>query len=304
MGLDIKALKFDELISAVNIPNITAVELWERLEMYFSTSGIAKTLHVALIEVDISIEPNIFALNGRDDIYTARFSEEGADTINFRYPMANKGSGSATVYAEVGHTFSDDEKESITFISFLCHQMMSRIRLNNDLDRVKYIDILTGLYNTPGISMQGKKLEALSELEDYSMVFMNLKSFGAINKIYGNRCGDLILIDFAKYLYGLSIRDGGYAARLGGDNFLAIIQTSCLENFLSDIASVDVTVHLMDKDEVVTLKSYAGVYCCDIGDDYNRSMQKVSMAKEIAKKSGNPQALYFSDEMLSGGGPR
>ncbi|GEM_PF-2405445 len=297
MDFSVKELQVEDLISILNVQNITLREFWDRLEDYFTKSKLAQRLHVALIEVDISVDASIFNLNGKDEMFTSRFAEAGAECLSFNYPAVNNGCGHGKVYAEKGHTFTKDEKDVITFISVLCHQMMSRIRLKADLDKVKYIDILTGLYNTPGISMQGKKLEALGELKDYSVVFLNLHQFGVINKAYGNRNGDAILIDYAKYLYGLSLRDGGYAARLGGDNFFLIVRSEYLNRLLEDLKEVEVSLTLMDRVEIIKLKGHVGYYQCDMGDEYNVAMQKASAASGYAKARNASEAVAFSETM-------
>lgn len=297
MDFNIRELQVEELIAILSVQNITLREFWDRLEDYLSNSKLAEKLHVALIEVDISIDASIFNLNGRDEILNARFFEEGEECLNFQYPTVSNGSGRCKVYAIKGHQFTKDEKDIITFIGVLCHQMISRIRLKNDLDKVKYIDILTGLYNTPGISMQGKKLEALGELKDYSVIFLNLRQYGEINKKYGNRNGDLVLIDYSKYLYGLSLRDGGYAARLGGDNFFFILKTDFLNRFLEDIKCIEIPLHLMDTTVSIPIRSYAGYYVCDMGDEYNTAMQKASAACGFAKAMQKDDAVVYSEEM-------
>lgn len=297
MDFSVHELQVEDLISILSVQNITLREFWDRLEDYIVNSKLAEKLHVARIEVDIKIDASIFNLNGKDEILSSRFAEEGKECLNFNYPMVNNGSGSGKVYAIKGHSFTKDEKDMITFIGVLCYQMMSRIRFKNDLDKVKYIDILTGLFNTPGISMQGKKLEALGELKDYTVLFMNLKSFGKINKSYGNRNGDAILIDYSKYLYGLSIRDGGYAARLGGDNFFFVLKTDYLERFLDDVKCIEIPLHLMDSVAQVKMEPHIGYYICDMGDEYNIAMQKASAACGFAKASHSSKPVPFSNEM-------
>ena len=297
MEFSIQELQVEDLISILSVQNITLREFWDRLEDYIGRSKLAEKLHVARIEVDITIDASIFNLHGKDEILSARFADEGEEFLSFNYPVINNGSGNGKVYATKGHSFTKEEKDMITFVGVLCHQMMSRIRLKNDLDKVKYIDILTGLYNTPGISMQGKKLEALGELNDYTVLFMNLRNFGDINKTFGNKNGDAILIDYSKYLYGLSIRDGGYAARLGGDNFFLIVQTDYLERFLADVKCIEISLQTMDKAIPIKIEPYVGYYICDMGDEYNIAMQKASAACGFAKATHRSEPTPFSNEM-------
>ncbi len=297
MGIFGTEMRIKDLIPVLDAPNITEQQLWNEIEKYFHQTEIASTLHVALVEIDISISENIFDIMGRDAFYTARFSRESENKITLDYPVVNNGHGRALVYPEEGHTFTDEEIEEISAIGLMTYQIMSRQRLKKNLEQSKYIDMLTGINNTPGISIQGKKLEALNELERYAVLFMNIRNMGFVNKVYGNAIGDYVLVQYAKYLYALSLRDQGFVARLGGDNFLCVVKRSALLEFLDDILSVDIPVETMDRKDVVNVKTYTGVYVCQVGDDWGRAMQGASSSCMFAKRTISKDPVFFDEKM-------
>ncbi len=289
--------KLEELIPMFDAPNMSEQRLWDEIEKYLNKADIALRLHIGLIEVDINISENIFDLMGRDAIYSARFGPESPNKITLEYPVVNSGRGTAYVYPLEGHTFTESEKGDISSLGMVIYQLMSRSRLKKYLEQSKYTDMLTGLNNTPGITMQGKKLEALSELERYAVLFMNVRNMGFVNKVYGNVIGDYVLTQYGKYLYALSLRDQGYVARLGGDNFLCIVKRSALLEFLDDISCVDIPVETMDRKDTVSVKTYTGVYVCQVGDDWGRVMQGASSSCSFAKRIVSKEPVFFDEKM-------
>ena len=298
MGIFGTDMKMKELIPILDAPNISEQKLWDEIDKYFHKADVGNILHVALVEVDVSISENIFDLLGRDAIYTSRFGPESIENkITLEYPVVNNGHGRAIVYPMEGHVFSDEEIEEITAIGIMTYQIMSRMRLKKCLEQSKYIDMLTGINNTPGITMQGKKLEALNELERYAVIFMNIKNMGFVNKVFGSQIGDYVITQYGKYLYGLSIRDQGFVSRLGGDNFLCIIKRSALLEFLDDIVSVDIPVETMDRKDIVSVKTHIGVYVCQVGDEFGRAMQNASTSAFFAKRIASKEPVFFNEKM-------
>lgn len=297
MGITGTDLRMKDLIPVLEAPNLSDQRLWDEIEKYFQKIEVASRLHVGLVEVDVNISENIFDLMGCDAIYSSRFGPESPNKITLEYPVVNNGSGMANVYPLEGHEFTEEEKEDISAIGMMVYQILSRARLKKYLEQSKFTDMLTGLNNTPGISMQGKKLEALAELERYAVLFMNIRNMGFVNKVYGNMMGDYVLTQYGKYLYALSIRDQSYVARLGGDNFLCIVKRSALLEFLDDIASVDIPVETFDRKDVVSVKTYTGVYVCQVGDDWGRAMQGASSSCAFAKKIASKEPVFFDEKM-------
>jgi diguanylate cyclase (GGDEF)-like protein/PAS domain S-box-containing protein len=106
--------------------------------------------------------------------------------------------------------------------------IQARDEVEAQLERAAYTDILTGL---PNRALSSLRLEA--ELANvavdadacFSVLFLDLDQFKAVNDSLGHRFGDLFLIAVSRRL-GRCIRDGDTLARVGGDEFILIVKGS------------------------------------------------------------------------------
>jgi diguanylate cyclase (GGDEF)-like protein len=85
-------------------------------------------------------------------------------------------------------------------------------------------DPLTNLYNQRTFwDFLGYEIER-SKRQDYrfSIMIVDLDNFKAINDLYGHEVGDAYLLEFSS-LFKSAVRKGDISARLGGDDFTAIL---------------------------------------------------------------------------------
>jgi diguanylate cyclase (GGDEF)-like protein len=103
--------------------------------------------------------------------------------------------------------------------------LMGRIEQSRaQLERRSRIDTLTGLMNRRGLLENADRLFAqLQRGQDRLVVmFADLDKFKLINDTHGHAVGDEVLKRFSGILRG-SIRSGDVAARMGGDEFVLIL---------------------------------------------------------------------------------
>ncbi|MBQ8218276.1 MAG: GGDEF domain-containing protein [Bacilli bacterium] len=97
-----------------------------------------------------------------------------------------------------------------------------------DLEIIKTVyhkDPLTGILNRRGYDkiMQEKYNKTLQDNEAIGIVSIDMDNLKVINDVYGHIHGDIALKTVAKAL-SMSMHDGDYCARVGGDEFAAIIE--------------------------------------------------------------------------------
>lgn len=94
------------------------------------------------------------------------------------------------------------------------------------LEHAVATDILTGLFNRRGL---GDRLEcvrsSLAEGEHIALLHIDLDKFKTINDVAGHEAGDTVLIEVARRL-SETAPDGALVARIGGDEFIVVLQTS------------------------------------------------------------------------------
>ena len=125
------------------------------------------------------------------------------------------------------------------------------------LTHLAYAD---GLTNLPNRSRYEKYLTDLNESgEDYCIVSIDLNGLKAVNDNQGHLMGDKYLTDFSKALEE-AFSSRGFIARIGGDEFVAILKD---ENVLSADILIDQlkkTLEKMNKDDPTINRSAACGY--------------------------------------------
>lgn len=105
---------------------------------------------------------------------------------------------------------------------------------NETLRRLALHDPLTGLPNRALLEdrIEQTRQAALRKPAGFSLLFMDLDGFKAVNDAHGHAVGDLLLVQVAKRVR-TSVREDDTVARLGGDEFVVL-----MPNSLSDDAAI------------------------------------------------------------------
>lgn len=97
---------------------------------------------------------------------------------------------------------------------------------NAELERLAMTDPLTGLASRTALDRHLRALPSAGAAEQYrySVLFVDLDGFKAINDEFGHKLGDDLLMQVADRLRA-SVRPGDLVARFGGDEFIIIAET-------------------------------------------------------------------------------
>lgn len=127
-------------------------------------------------------------------------------------------------YCEISITPIRDKKGIITGFRGLARDITERIQYENQLKYLSFHDQLTGLYNRAYFEEELKRLESSREYP-VTIISADLDGLKLINDTMGHYTGDKMLKAAAEVLK-ISLREGDFLARVGGDEF-AIILCRC-----------------------------------------------------------------------------
>lgn len=104
-----------------------------------------------------------------------------------------------------------------------------RARMHDGL-RLAMRDPLTGLYNRRCAAPQLAAIaqRAREEGSQFAVMVMDLDRFKQVNDEYGHAAGDQVLVEVARRLTA-NLRETDVLARIGGEEFLAILPQSCMK---------------------------------------------------------------------------
>jgi two-component system, cell cycle response regulator len=103
-----------------------------------------------------------------------------------------------------------------------------RTRMEDSL-RLAIIDPLTGLFNRRYAEPQLAAIASRSQEDGthFAVMVVDLDRFKQVNDVYGHAVGDQVLVEVAHRLTA-NLRDTDVLARIGGEEFLAILPQSCM----------------------------------------------------------------------------
>ncbi len=129
--------------------------------------------------------------------------------------------------------------EKSNFILCMARDITEKRALEKRLEQAALYDHLTGLPNRSLVLEQLKKALALANRYQtkLALLFFDLDGFKQVNDTLGHKVGDILLQIVAKRL-SQAIRETDFVGRLGGDEFLIILQ---------DVVSLKNAQHISDK---------------------------------------------------------
>lgn len=196
--------------------NVWTLGTWETLAQDFKQHQLALMLFIPLIIVSLMRNRMIFML------IPAQFGLVYYSTTQYahRYFSEEVTDSNITILGVLFATMS--------CIVFFMSAITARIRDKNDEKFLRVIeekrllsmtDHLTGLINRRALS---DEIESIWQKgEPFTLAFMDLDRFKAINDQFGHAAGDALLCELAERLS--SVVDVKFAARIGGDEFAFVL---------------------------------------------------------------------------------
>ena len=160
-------------------------------------------------------------------------------------------------------------------------------------------DVMTGLPNAAGFRTFVNRLRAAGRLISYNAFYINLKSFGLINKQYGKQEADNIIVRFAELLLSYTGEDE-CAGRLSGDAFILLVHREKTDEVLKLTAGVNVRASVNGQEQMTTLQAVAGCLEIDDGEmDSEGIIGRCSTALNVARYEKHVPYLFSTPEMHS-----
>lgn len=188
-------------------------------------------------------------------------------------------------------------------LPFLAFMRKTRQEKNSS-DRAKYLaryDQVAGLYNRAGLLGElDKHLKAGRINPDHmAIVFVDIDHFKAINDTYGHKAGDAFLSHVGACI-GAMTSGNDLAGRLGGDEFMLVIERERCEDVLDFVRSLQGRITAPVNCDGATITGHTS-----IGVDYQHGveislqdrMRQADFALYRAKHEGRDTFRLFTQDM-------
>ena len=180
-------------------------------------------------------------------------------------------------------------------------QIVNQIRT---IERLSMTDQLTGLHNRRSFDtrfdVEWKR--ALREREPISILVMDIDKFKTYNDTYGHQRGDVALQSFAKTFVETLKRPGDFAARWGGEEFIALLPNTDAQGALFIAEQIREQIQEMalpSPDGLgvkITVSIGVNTRLHGDGDATNEFFSRADEALYTAKEKGRNRVWHFKDK--------
>ena len=225
-------------------------------------------------------------------LYDTALSKAGRTVEGRRTVVRFQRDGGALLWAELSLVLIDSGHVGAL------HDITEQMRIQDQLEYIARYDMLTRMPNRTLLSDRLRQSMASCKRHGNSLAvaFLDLDGFKAINDTHGHDAGDQLLAGLAARMR-LALRDGDTIARIGGDEFVAVLvdldhaqQSEPILQRLLEAAAEPVPVG----DLTLKVSASIGVTICPQDSaDADQLIRHADQAMYIAKQLGKNRVHFF-----------
>ena len=263
---------------------------------------IGELYHIGKLVCSFCVSRTIYTVEGdsREELLYKYDGEvkEGPDYIK-EFVTGEKGNVKLILYRRLGQPgFTSEEQRDMDIVLNLLFLSCGRWRLINMVKKSSLTDALTGLVNSGGFLSYADELLKKNELVQYNGFFINLERFSLVNKRFGAKETDTIIIRYADAIRR-SLAEGECLGRLGGDNFVALIRKENMDRFSDMLRGVTIYGMLDGKQVPVTIAAKAGALVIDESvKSSGNVINDCAMALNQAKRGKKGETVVYATQQL------
>lgn len=181
-------------------------------------------------------------------------------------------------------------RENIDYNDVSKEQLMELLRHTATTDNT------SGANNEVGLMVFGRQLERTGRIKDYFTVFFNIRSMRLLNERWTNAGGNQILRGVANEV-AVAVAGRGIVARMGGDNFFALVKKEAREEFIAFMEELSVEICMEDIKYNTRVRVRMGLYENMPGDTMRICMDNASVALQYIRTSSDKYISEFVPQM-------
>ncbi len=269
---------------------------------------LAQDLNIGSVIAKITIPVNKFTPQGLDAFqvfydYQKRLNSqwtpsENADCIDKIYTTKENGKIHILVYnKENSVPWDEGQRIDIEGLIEIVFAFAARSRLIQQMQINSMVDMMTGLPNADGLMAFGNRLVQKGELGQYAAFYWNMQNMKLFNNRHGVAVGNDIIRKIASTVKEHLEKDE-LVARLGGDNFAALIRKEHIHTLIALLEMMELTIDTPDQPITIIMKATTGIYPIDPEvDTMSFILQKASTAYRAAKDILCRDIVIYTNEL-------
>ncbi len=219
----------------------------------------------------------------------------GFQPATFSFRTGDGGTVVITFYPRGEYQWSEVELRDIHVIA---HQIFLVFRLENISGLLKTAiktDLAVGIPNVSGFMEFAGMIFVQNRIDRYSAIYFNIHNFKYVNKILPHIHADEVMKIYANRLVQELDRDE-IVARLGGDNYVALIRSENTERFLKLISHMAITYYYEDEIKKFSFGATIGAAKLHDIENVGDIMLRTSIAYQVARQQEKNEVVYYSND--------
>jgi len=225
---------------------------------------------------------------------SSRPAGDDAVLINFR--TGEGGNADLYIYPEVGYQWTEEERRELLILGRTILEAFRLETMDFLLRRTMTMDMSVSMPNMTGYMARLGKMCAQGTLANYMGFYFNTHNFKYVNKALSHQKADEVMRQYAA-LITQGIEKDECVARLGGDNFVAVIRRENAEAYIQRISNVEIIYRDGEKDRRFSFGATIGVSGLENIHEPGEVMMRTSSAYQTARQRDSKEVVYFSEEI-------
>lgn len=228
-------------------------------------------------------------------VFFQSVTKADTDAVIFSYPMERTGKLEFYIFPEEGKVLPPDNRRELDNILRSFFYIFNSLILRLSYKKLLMTDHNTGIPNLKAFFQVCNILIARGKIGEYTALYFNVRNFKSVHKTLTYLEGNAIMEQYCRIVSNAVTKDE-IVARLGGDNFVALIFDKNKDYFLDLIQNV--IIKFKKDSQTLRFLFGASVGAAKLAAEENAGeiMMHISMAYQSARESKSLLSYYTQDE--------
>lgn len=259
---------------------------------------VAEIYGIAAAEYSIDASPNMPLADAvlKSAVLLEAAGETEQEPVLFRYSFDPDGEIIFSVHTEKGVKLSGEDMHGLELIFRQLYYILNSFVLRFVFERLVVTDQGTGIANLAAFMRLGNQLASNGKIRGYTALYFNIHNFKSVHKSLTYLEGNSVLEKYCRIVAD-AVNRKELVARLGGDNFVALIFNENVDYFFDLIQNMVVKYEKDGKTMMFMFGATIGVARLKDEKNAGEIMMRISAAYQSARDGR--AALGFYDPKLS-----
>lgn len=260
-------------------------------------NSIENILGISKVLIDFTTSETRFPAQ-MQDFSAVLYQKEGTVTghsISYNYCTGDGGQVVLTVFAMYGHEWDAEELDGLKIISNVIFNVFKVDNMNRLLNKAMSTDFSVNIPNMTGFMRFATEIFSGGLIDKYTGVYFNIHNFKYVNNVLSHIKADEVMVMYVETIKK-QIRPDEIMARLGGDNYVALIHTENVERFYGVIKDVNIVYRSDNGEKQFRFGATIGASRLNDISHVGEVMMRTSIAYQVARQQESAEVIYYRDE--------